>query len=183
MDWIGGTESMVAGALASGACFAVLATVLRRRLGWVGAAAWCGLAWWLVVIALVTLVPLYGIDLAVPAETRSDTCSLDYGGPAPDGFWIFSGGQRLLNTALFVPAGALLVLAAARWRIGWLMAPVGLVGLAAYSLAIELAQLEVARIDRACDVTDFVDNVTGAVVGFAAGLLLAAALRPWRARG
>ena len=112
--------------------------MLRRRLGWLGAATWCGLAWWLVVIALVTLVPLYGIDLAVPAETRSETCSLDYGGPAPEGFWIFSGGQRLLNTALFVPAGALLVLAAARWRIGWVMAPLGLLGSAAYSLAIEL---------------------------------------------
>ncbi len=173
---------MVAGAVVSGVLFAVLASVLRRRLGWVVAGAWCGLAWWLVVIALVTLVPLYGIDLAVPAETRSETCSMDYGGPAPDGFWIFSGGQRLLNTALFVPAGALLVLAAARWRVGWLMAPAGLVGLAAYSLAIELVQLEVARIDRACDVTDFVDNVTGAVVGFGAGLLLAAALRPWRPR-
>ncbi len=173
---------MVVGALASGVCFAVLASVLQRRLGWVVAGAWCGLAWWLVVIALVTLVPLYGIDLAVPAETRSDTCSLDYGGPAPEGFWIFSGGQRLLNTALFVPAGALLVLAAARWRVGWLIAPLGLLGLAAYSLAIELVQLEVARIDRACDITDFVDNVTGAVIGFAAGLLLAAALRPWQAR-
>lgn len=174
---------MVAGALASLAGFAVLAAVLQRRLGWLVAAAWCGLAWWLVVIALVTLVPLYGIDLAVPAETRSDTCSLDYGGPAPEGFWIFSGGQRLLNTALFVPAGALLVLASARWRIGWVMAPLGLFGLAAYSLGIELVQLELARIDRACDVTDFVDNVVGAVLGFTIGLLLAAALRPWRSRG
>ncbi len=174
---------MVAGALASLAGFAVLAAVLQRRLGWLGAATWCGLAWWLVVIALVTLVPLYGIDLAVPAETRSDTCSLDYGGPAPEGFWIFSGGQRLLNTALFVPAGALLVLGAARWRIGWVIAPLGLLGLVAYSLAIELVQLELARIDRACDVTDFVDNVIGAVIGFAVGLLLAAALRPWRSRG
>lgn len=173
---------MVAGALVSGVCFAVLATVLRRRLGWVVASAWCGLAWWLVVIALVTLVPLYGIDLAVPAETRSETCSMDYGGPAPEGFWIFSGGQRLLNTALFVPAGALLVVAAARLRVGWLMAPLGLIGLAAYSFGIEVVQLELARIDRACDITDFVDNVTGAVVGFVAGLLLTAALRPWRVR-
>ncbi|HEX6150701.1 VanZ family protein [Nocardioides sp.] len=181
-EWFGGTQSMVAGALATGIGFAVLAAVLRRRLGWLGALAWCGFAWWLVVIALVTLVPLYGIDLAVPAETRSDTCSLDYGGPAPEGFWIFSGGQRLLNTALFVPAGALLVLATARWRIGWVMAPLGLLGLAAYSLAIELVQLELARIDRACDITDFVDNVVGAVIGFAAGVVLAAALRPWRAR-
>ena len=174
---------MVAGALASLAGFAVLAAVLQSRLGWLAAATWCGLAWWLVVIALVTLVPLYGIDLAVPAESRSETCSLDYGGPAPEGFWIFSGGQRLLNTALFVPAGALLVLVAARWRIGWVMAPFGLLGLAAYSLGIELVQLELARIDRACDVTDFVDNVIGAVIGFAVGLLLVAALRPWRARG
>lgn len=182
-DWFGGTESMVAGALASGAFFGVLATVLGRRHGWVGATAWCGLLWWLTVIALVTLVPLYGIDLSVPAETRSDTCSLDYGGPAPEGFWIFSGGQRLLNAALFVPAGALLVVAAARWRIGWVLAPLGLLVLAAYSLGIELVQLELARIDRACDVTDFVDNVTGAAVGFVMGLVLAAVLRPWRARG
>jgi hypothetical protein len=181
-DWFGGTESMVAGALVSGAFFAVLASLLRYRVGWLSAVAWCGLAWWLVVIGLVTLVPLYGIDLSVPAETRSDTCSMDYGGPAPAGFWIFSGGQRLLNTALFVPAGALLVLATARWRIGWVLAPLGLLGLAAYSLAIELVQLELARIDRACDITDFVDNVIGAAIGFALGLLLAAALRPWRTR-
>ncbi|QBR93082.1 VanZ family protein [Nocardioides euryhalodurans] len=179
---IGGTESMVAGAFVSGLLFALLAAGLQRRVGWVAAWSWCGLAWWLVVIALVTLVPLYGIDLAVPAETRSDTCSLDYGGPAPEGFWIFSGGQRLLNTALFVPAGALLVVASARWRIGWVMAPLGLFALAAYSLMIELVQLELARIDRACDVTDLVDNVIGAAIGFAAGLLLSVVLRPWRRR-
>lgn len=182
MDWIGGTESMVLGALASGAFFALLAAVLKRRLGTVGAAAWCGLAWWLVVIALVTLVPIYGVDYAVPAETRSETCSMDYGGPAPEGFWIFSGGQRLLNTALFVPAGALLVLAVSRWRAGWVMAPLGLVALAAYSLGIELVQLELARIDRACDVTDLVDNVIGAVIGFGVGLVLTVVLRPWRER-
>ena len=182
MDWIGGTETMVLGALASGAFFALLATGLTRSLGTVGAAAWCGLAWWLTVIALVTLVPITGIDYAVSAETRSETCSMDYGGPAPEGFWIFSGGQRLLNTALFVPAGALLVLAVSRWRAGWVMAPLGLLGLAAYSLGIELVQLELARIDRACDVTDLVDNVVGAVIGFGVGLVLALVLRPWRER-
>ena len=32
------------------------------------------------------------------------------------------------------------------------------------------------------DVTDVVDNTTGAVVGMAIGLVAAAALRPWRAR-
>jgi hypothetical protein len=173
---------MVVGAALAALPFALLAAVVQRRTGWVTAWAWCGLLWWLVVIGLVTLVPLAGIDLTVPAETRADTCSLEYGGPAPEGFWILSGGQRLLNTALFVPAGALLVLASARWRVGWAMAPLGLMGLAAYSLLIELVQLELARIDRACDVTDLVDNVTGAALGFAAGLVLSVVLRPWRRR-
>lgn len=180
MDWIGGTETMVAGAFASALVCLLLAVALRRSLGWFGAVTCSGLLWWLTVIGLVTLVPLTGIDLTVPAEARSDTCSLDYGGPAPDGFWIFSGTQRLLNTALFVPAGALLVLAAARWRIGWVAAPLGLLLLGGYSLGIELLQLEVARIDRACDVTDLVDNVTGAAIGFGIGLLLTPVLRPWR---
>jgi glycopeptide antibiotics resistance protein len=58
----------------------------------------------------------------------------------------------------------------------------GLLGLAAYSLGIELVQLELARIDRACDVTDLVDNVIGAVIGFGIGLVLALVVRPWRRR-
>ena len=53
------------------------------------------------------------------------------------------------------------MLAAARWRSAWVTVPLGLVALAAYSLAIEPVQLELARIDRACDVTDVIDNVTG----------------------
>ena len=127
--------------------------------------AWAiaGFLWSLVVIALVTLLPTDPDVGIVPAEGRSTSCSMDYGGPAPDGFWIFAGGQRLLNTVLFVPAGALLVLAASRWRIGWVLVPLGLAGLAAYSVVIELIQLELARIDRACDVTDVVDNVSGAL--------------------
>ncbi len=55
-----------------------------------------------------------------------------------------------------------LVLVLARWRAGWVLVPLGLGLLAAYSLAIEYTQLQVARIDRACDVTDIIDNVTGA---------------------
>lgn len=179
---IGGPQSMVVGAVLSGLVLAAVGLAVQRRAGWVAAWSWCGLVWWLVVIALVTLVPLYGVDYAVPAETRPETCSLDYGGPAPEGFWIFSGGQRLLNTALFVPAGALLVVAVSRWRAGWIAAPLGLFGLAAYSLGIELVQLGLARIDRACDVTDLVDNVVGAAIGFVLGLLASAVLRPWRRR-
>ena len=91
-------------------------------------------------------------------------------------------GQRALNTALFVPAGALLVVAAARWRAARWTVPVGLVLLAAYSAGIEYTQLELARIDRACDVTDFIDNVTGAALGVLLGLVLALVFRPWRRR-
>lgn len=175
---------MVLLALAAGLAFAMVALLLKGWLGWVSALAIAGFCWSLVVIGLVTLLPIAAIDLAIPAEARSDTCSFDYGGPAPDGFWILSGTQRTLNTALFVPAGALMVLALARWRGWWVVLPFGLAGLAAYSIAIEVAQLEVARIGRACDVTDMVDNITGAVVGVVVGILLIPLLRPWlRRRG
>ncbi len=172
---------MLLGCALSGAVCLVLALVVQRRLG---LAAWTfsALLWSLVVIALITLIPADGAPGIVPAEGRLDTCSFDIGGPAPDGFWIFSGGQRLLNTVVFVPPGVLLVLSATRWRSGWVTVPVGLVLLAAYSAGIEWTQLVLARIDRACDVTDIIDNVTGAVVGVVLGLMLAVVVRPWRAR-
>ena len=50
------------------------------------------------------------------------------------------------------------------------------------SVAIELTQLALARIDRACDVTDVIDNVTGAVIGVVVGIVLTLLLRPWRGR-
>lgn len=173
---------MLLGAAVSGLCCALLASLLHRRLGLVTAVALSGLLWSLVVIGLVTLLPANGAPGVVSAEGRLTTCSWDIGGPAPNGFWIFESGQRLLNTVLFVPSGALLVLWAARWRAGWWLVPVGLVALAGYSTAIEATQLALARIDRACDVTDIVDNVTGAALGVGLGVLLALVLRPWRTR-
>jgi len=167
----------------SGVVCLLLALGLRRRLGWVTAFAIGGFLWSLAVIAAITLIPANGAPGIVAAEGRLTTCSWDIGGPAPEGFWIFSGGQRLLNTVVFVPSGALLVLAAARWRTAWVVVPVGLALLAGYSIAIEATQLALARLDRACDVTDVVDNVTGAVIGVAIGVLLALVLRPWRHRG
>lgn len=166
----------------AGAVCVLLALGLSRRLGWVTAWSIAGLLWSLAVIGAVTLIPAHGAPGIVSAEGRPETCSWDLGGPAPDGFWIFAGGQRMLNTLIFVPAGALLVLAAARWRSAWTLVPLGLVALAAYSVAIEATQLELARIDRACDVTDVVDNVTGAVLGVGIGIVLAVVFRPWRHR-
>ncbi len=179
---VGGVEAMLAGALLSGLVCLVLALGLQRRAGVVWAWSLAGLLWSLAVIALVTLLPADGATGVVYADERMGTCSFDLGGPAPDGFWILSGGQRLLNMLVFVPSGALLVVVAARWRSGWVTVPLGLVVLAAYSVAIEWTQLELARIDRACDVTDVVDNVSGAALGVAIGLLLVLVLRPWRAR-
>lgn len=173
---------MLAGAALSGLVAALLAGVLRRRLGTVTAVAVAGLLWSLVVIGLVTLIPVQGAPGVVPAEGRLETCAWDIGGPAPDGFWIFAGTQRLLNTVIFLPSGAFLALAAARWRNAWVSVPLGLAALAAYSVAIEVTQLELARLDRACDVTDVIDNVTGAALGVLVGLALSVVLRPWRHR-
>lgn len=178
----GGTGVMLLGVVVSGLGFGLLGLLLARPLGWVSAISIAGFGWSLLVIALVTLVPTSAHTGIVAAETRLATCSWDIGGPAPEGFWIFESGQRTLNTVLFVPAGALLVLTVARWRAGWLLAPLGLAGLAVYSALIEKTQLELARIDRACDVTDVVDNVTGALVGALIGLALIVVLQPWRHR-
>lgn len=173
---------MLLGVVLSGLLFLMIALAGRRRFGTVSSFAFAGLLWSVVVIACVTLIPAEGAPGVVYAEGRLTSCSWDIGGPAPEGFWIFQSGQRLLNTVLFVPSGALLVLVAARWRAGWWLVPFGLVGLAAYSAAIEATQLALARIDRACDVTDFVDNVTGAALGVVIGMVLAVVLRPWRDR-
>lgn len=177
---VGGVEVMLALVVVSGAVCALLALTLRPRVGWLAAWSIGGFLWSLAVIGVLTLIPANGAPGVVPAEGRLASCSWDIGGPAPEGFWIFSGGQRMLNVLVFVPAGILLVLALARWRAAWVLVPLGLAGLAAYSVAIEATQLELARIDRACDVTDVIDNVTGAVLGVGIGIVLALALRPWR---
>jgi VanZ like protein len=179
---VGGVGVMLLLVAVSGAVCLLLTLLLQRRLGWASAVALGGLLWSVAVIGSITLIPANGAPGIVPAEGRLATCSWDVGGPAPDGFWIFSGGQRGLNTAVFVPSGALLVLAAARWRAAWVLVPAGLVVLAGYSVAIEATQLALARIDRACDVTDVVDNTIGAMLGAALGIVLALLLRPWRRR-
>jgi len=179
---IGGTGVMVLGALVAAGVAALLAVALRPRLGTATAVSVGGLLWSLVAIALVTLVPTRSDVGIVPADGRSETCSWEYGGPSGAAFEVLGLDQRTLNVLLFVPAGMFLVLAVGRWWAGLVLAPLGLLGLAAYSLAIELTQLQLARLDRACDVTDLVDNVLGAGIGFVIGLLLLPVVRPWRGR-
>jgi hypothetical protein len=178
----GGVGFMLALIAVAGLACATLAAVLARRFGW----AWSVLAglllWSVVVIGVLTLIPANGAPGVVSAEGRLDHCSWDIGGPAPDGFWILPGGQRMLNAVVFVPSGVLLVLVAARWRSAWVTVPLGLAALAGYSTLIELTQLAAARIDRACDVTDIIDNVTGAGIGVLIGLAVLPVVRPWRLR-
>lgn len=179
---VGGVGVMLLLVAASGVLCGLLALLLRPRLGWLSALSIAGFVWSVAVIATITLIPASGAPGIVSAEGRLTTCSWDIGGPAPDGFWIFSGGQRLLNMVVFVPSGVLLVLACARWRAAWVLVPLGLVALAGFSIGIEATQLALARIDRACDVTDVIDNVTGAALGVGVGIALALVLRPWRYR-
>jgi hypothetical protein len=180
---IGGTSWMLLLAAVAGCVCLVVALAVGRRMGPVAGAAWGGLLWSLVVIGLVTLLPPVNHPGIVPASQHQTSCSWDIGGPSPGGFWIFGGGQQLLNALLFVPAGLLMTVAFSRWRSGRLLVPIGFLLLAAYSLGIEEIQLHVARIDRACDVTDIIDNVAGAGIGVLIGLFLLPALRPWRGRG
>ncbi|WP_151084021.1 VanZ family protein [Nocardioides cynanchi] len=180
---IGGTTWMLLLAAAAGCCCLVVALAVGRRMGPVAGTAWGGLLWSIVVIGLVTLLPPVDHPGIVPASQHQTSCSWDIGGPSPGGFWIFGGGQQLLNALLFVPAGLLMTVAFSRWRAGRLLVPIGFLLLASYSLGIEEIQLHVARIDRACDVTDIIDNVAGAGIGVLLGLVLLPVLRPWRGRG
>jgi len=179
---IGGTRWMLLFAAVAGLVSLVVGLAVGRRLGGLAGLAWFGLLWSLAVIGIVTLVPAQDGLGYIPANDHATSCSWDLGGPAPGGFWIFGGGQQLLNTLLFVPAGVFLALAFARWRAGRVLVPLGLLALAAYSLGIEEIQLHVARLDRACDVTDILDNVSGALLGVAVGVALLPLARPWRAR-
>jgi hypothetical protein len=179
---VGGVGVMLVLIALAGAALALVALGLQKVAGWPWSVLVALLVWSLVVIAVITLIPANGPPGVVYAENRLAGCSWDYGGPAPDGFWILPGGQRLLNAVVFAPAGLLMVLVLGRWRWAWVAVPVGLALLAAYSVAIEFTQLALARIDRACDVTDVVDNVTGAAVGALVGLALLPAVRPWRWR-
>jgi hypothetical protein len=167
----GGYGVMAAGALAAAVLLALAALALRPRLG---ARVWpvAGFVWALALVLLVTLTPTSGAPGVIPAEGRLPHCSWDLGGPAPEGFWILDGGQRALNAALFVPAGFFWALVVARRRHWLLGALAGAAGLAALSAVVERVQLELARLDRACDVTDVVDNVTGVVVGLLLGLVV-----------
>lgn len=174
-----GVEGMLVGVAVSGLVCLLLLAALMRRLPAFTAWSWALFAFSVLSVGVLTLTPAHDVS-GMRGIDRPTSCSMDYGGPSPDGFWIMGGGQRFLNSLVFFPAGFFLVLALSRWRAAWVLAPVGLVGLVGYSVAIEFAQLKFTYIRRACDVTDMVDNSVGAAVGFGVALLLVPLLRGWR---
>jgi len=116
---IGGTGWMLLFASVAGLLCLVVGLAVGRRLGPMAGFAWFGLLWSVAVIGIVTLIPAQNGLGYVPADQHATSCSWDIGGPSPGGFWIFGGGQQLLNALLFVPAGFLMTVAFSRWRAGW----------------------------------------------------------------
>lgn len=153
----------------SGLICLVITVVTGRRTGWARAVPLGLLLWSMACLAVVTLVPT---SMTAPAVRFVEVCSFDYDGPAPDGFWILPGGQRFLNTVMFIPSGFLLMWTLSQFRRGlWWTVP-GLVALIGFSVVIELLQQKVSRLGRACDITDMVDNGLGAAIGVVVGLVV-----------
>ena len=173
----GGPGVMLLAVMVAAVVLVLVAVLLGPRVGWDRAVSITALLWTLVVVFVITLVPANGPPGVISAADAQTVCSMDYGGPAPDEFWIFGGGQRVLNTGLFVPSGLMLVIVLSRFRHGLGLVLPGLAGLVGCSVAIEAVQLELTRIGRSCDITDIVDNSTGAVVGTLLGLAVAALTR------
>ena len=104
--------------------FSLLALLLRRRLGPVTALALAGLlldagrARHPHAAARASGAPASCLPRRAWTPAPWTTAALP-----PTASGSFSGAQRLLNIAVFVPAGALLVLRWPRWRLGWLLVP------------------------------------------------------------
>ncbi len=168
---------MLALVVGLGVVTAVAALLIGRGVGWRRALPGWLLVWSVLCLFVITLTPAH---TSTPPIRFQELCSFDYGGPAPDGFWIVPGGQRLLNTLVFMPSGFFLVWLSAQFRRGlWWVLP-GAVGLIGCSVLIETVQQKVSRLGRACDITDVVDNGVGTLVGVVIGLVVVATVGPVR---
>ena len=118
----------------------------------------------LVGASAVTMTPSSFLDPEVFGRGRR-SCAL---APSAVGWQALVGDdQRLLNALLLVPAAALGVVVAARLR-GRAGAPL-LAGVVALPLLFEAVQWAFPDLNRACDVTDLVDNLTGVAAGLLVG--------------
>jgi hypothetical protein len=127
-----------------------------------------GVAWLLVcsfgVILAATLMPH---KEAFDGIQGSGTCDFSRLGLAPlrD---LLKGYDAGLNVLIFIPFGvAIAMVPRSRPKAALL------VGAVALPFLIETAQLLVPAINRSCQSADVVDNLTGLVIGLAAGALVA----------
>jgi len=127
------------------------------------------------VIVSATLTPLGG-DLVLDGGSPG-TCDLSRLGLPPLG--AFRGlNDASLNVLLFVPLGVAIALLPRSPRT----VAVAIVALL-LPVVIETTQLVVPAISRGCESADVIDNLIGLVVGFVAGLALAALARRLDRRG
>lgn len=124
------------------------------------------------LIASATLTPsraavLYG----VPGMGTCDLSQLD----RPSLRQMFRFDETGLNVLLFVPLGV---------TVGFASSPRRLVALLGASLAlpcvIEAVQMVATPLDRACQSSDVINNVSGVLVGFVPALLTSAAIKAGR---
>jgi VanZ like family len=134
------------------------------------------LAWAIVVgfglIVSATLTPLRGgPDLQA---VGIGTCDVSRIGPAPIGQLVHVD-ETSLNVALFIPLGiAIGLVRTSRARTALILGSIAL------PFAIEAIQLLAPILDRGCQSSDVVDNLTGLAVGLVIGTglrMLAAAVR------
>lgn len=129
-----------------------------RRLG-------SGLVFSVGLIVASTLTP--SIEAVRSGATSGGTCDLSRIGP-PALVELARLNDASLNVALFLPLGLVLGLLPSTsprlvLTVSALVLPFG----------IELVQLVVRTLDRACQTRDVSNNVTGLVIGLLAGLVLA----------
>jgi hypothetical protein len=86
---------------------------------------------------------------------------------------ILQFNDTILNIMLFIPLGGILAAVPGRRRKATLVA-----GAALMPILIELTQLVVRPLDRACQSADVVDNLMGLLIGFCIGAI-AAGLTAW----
>jgi hypothetical protein len=141
---------------------------------------WLGIrrsvAWFLLlslgVILSGTLSPLAGVEAVGDGTARS--CDLTRTWLASESE-VVNGPDVALNVMLFVPVGFALGTSRLSWRTALV-----LVLAIAIPFAIELTQLLVASLHRACQSGDIVDNLAGLSVGFIAGAVAALLVPPIR---
>jgi hypothetical protein len=137
-------------------------------IGWLHAAV---LVASLGLIASATLTPLR--DALVFGAVGTGVCDLSRFGPPPLRE-LAALNDTTLNLVLFTPLGAAIgLMPRQKPRRALLVVAIAL------PFAIEIIQLLLPLLDRGCQSADVIDNLTGLVVGFAAG----AGWRSWVGRG